>query len=1723
MKRFTLLAIFIAAILALGLHGISKGQTVLYEDFNYTPPTYIGGNGNAGSYSNNWTTHSVTSGQTTTIDVVNGNLSYTGLFPPNGYKVSMFGNNNLTSRDVNRAITYSGNVLYFSVLLNLVDNSDLTTTGDYFMHFGATAGASVTIFGARLGAKSVNSGANYRFMIQNTSGGTPTFTEFAQDLNFGTIYLVVVKYDKSASPTIASLWVNPSSLGGAEPSGSVTNNSGTGTFATFASICLRNNATTPKVEIDEIRIGPNWVDVTPTSGVVAPTIQATNITFSGITTTGMTATWTNGDGAKRVVIMNTTNSFTNPTDGTDPVANTVYGGSGQQVVYNNNGNSVSVTGLNASTTYWFRVYEYNGSGSGTKYLTPTATGNPNSQITATAAVAPSISSPTSASITNTTAVLGGTITADGGASITERGTVWKISPGVTITDNKLAEGGTTVGIFSHTRSPLPPKTQIYFKAYATNSVGTSLTTEASFFTLANEPTSHVTGFTAVPTGTTSINLTWTISATGADGYLVLQKTGAASPTGIPVDATGYIVGGVLGDGTVAALVTPGSSLAISITGLSPATQYSFTIIPYAWDGANNATYNYYTAPTIPSASATTTGTGPATYTWQGADNGLWTTTTNWNPTRFVPATTDILQFNDGSTKTVTAVPTETIGQLIVANNTTINLQSAAAATLTISGIAGTDFVIPAGCTLNLNAVNAIIITIATAATGSISGNMTFSSTAATAHRLTAADPGAIIFNSGAVFMAGTNFSGNAFGNGTANSVIFSNGSTYIQQAGSNPFVNNPPNSITVFQTGSLYKLISNSTPSFSGKTYANFEMDATGSTVTTTGGSAVIMDNLTVTNGTLNFNMTGTPGHLIKGNISVATGGTLNFAPASAGTVTLNGTTVQSISGNGIITNNTNSTLEISNATGVNLNISNITLNGSLKLTNGLLTLGSSNLALGTTATITGTPSATAMIVATGTGQLQKGFATGFTGSFIYPVGDNTITPEYSPVTLNFISGTFATGNYAGVNLVNAKYPTDPNFTSYLKRYWNLTQSGITGFNCNATFQYVSADVNGTESQISTTLVNPTPYFAYDPANITLHQLTASGLTSFGTYTGTQIPPTVFSTAATAIGANTATLNGTVKANNLSTTVTFEYGLNTSYGTIVPAVPATVTGNTVTSVYANLSGLTQNTTYHFRVIGVNSSGTSYGADMNFTTLCPIPSAAGSVTGPVSVCSPGTGYVYSVPVIAYVTTYNWTVPPGAIITGGANTNSITVSYPAGSSSGNVSVYGSSICGNGTASPNLAVTVNPLPVPTITGAASLCVNSGYYTYTTEAGMTAYTWTVSSGGIINNGSGTYQVTVSWVTAGAQTISVIYTTPAGCSAASPTVKNITVNPLPGPAGTITGIPSVCAGTSGFHYSVAPIPNATTYVWNLPAGATITSGYGTNDIVVSYSTNAVSGNITVQGNNLCGFGTISPPYPVIVIQLPAAAGTITGNNSVCEGDAAISYTVSPIANATSYEWTVPTGAIIVAGENTNSITVDFPAPSSSGNITVYGTNYCGNGTVSPNFAVTVTPVPAAPVVTNTGFILYSSAPIGNQWYYSATLNGTGAPISGATAQTYDASQTGTGYYWSVVTLNGCSSGESNHQYVVITGVDSHSSSSINIYPVPNDGRFNVSITTASDESFSISVYNSIGVKIYEETKVDVNGSLQKVIDLRPMPNGVYTVIFENSQNQIEKKIIVNK
>lgn len=101
-----------------------------------------------------------------------------------------------------------------------------------------------------------------------------------------------------------------------------------------------------------------------------------------------------------------------------------------------------------------------------------------------------------------------------------------------------------------------------------------------------------------------------------------------------------------------------------------------------------------------------------TYTWIGG-NGSWATAANWSPTRTVLAATDILQFNDGGTYTVSALPaTQTIRQLFITNGSNITLQGAAASTITITGLASTtNFVISSGSTLSNTATNTVSLTI----------------------------------------------------------------------------------------------------------------------------------------------------------------------------------------------------------------------------------------------------------------------------------------------------------------------------------------------------------------------------------------------------------------------------------------------------------------------------------------------------------------------------------------------------------------------------------------------------------------------------------------------------------------------------------------------------------------------------------------------------------------------------------------------------------------------------------------------------------------------------------------------------------------------------------------------------------------------------------------------------------------------------------------------------
>lgn len=114
--------------------------------------------------------------------------------------------------------------------------------------------------------------------------------------------------------------------------------------------------------------------------------------------------------------------------------------------------------------------------------------------------------------------------------------------------------------------------------------------------------------------------------------------------------------------------------------------------------------------------------------------------------------------------------------------------------------------------------------------------------------------------------------------------------------------------------------------------------------------------------------------------------------------------------------------------------------------------------------------------------------------------------------------------------------------------------------------------------------------------------------------------PAATTVAASAVTSGGATLQGIVNANNASTTVTFQYGTTTGYGSTVAGAPSSVTGTSNTAVTAGISGFGPGTTVHYRAVAANSSGTAFGADMVFTTTPNAPSISGMQAASITASS-----------------------------------------------------------------------------------------------------------------------------------------------------------------------------------------------------------------------------------------------------------------------------------------------------------------------------------------------------------------------------------------------------------------------------------------------------------------------------------------------------------------------
>jgi uncharacterized repeat protein (TIGR02543 family) len=206
----------------------------------------------------------------------------------------------------------------------------------------------------------------------------------------------------------------------------------------------------------------------------------------------------------------------------------------------------------------------------------------------------------------------------------------------------------------------------------------------------------------------------------------------------------------------------------------------------------------------------------------------------------------------------------------------------------------------------------------------------------------------------------------------------------------------------------------------------------------TASSSSTVNGTLTLNSGTLTV---GANTLNINGSIS-RTSGNIDASNASA-TVVFGGSTAQTIPASTFTGDIKNLTLN--NSAGLSTN-QDLSVVGTLALTSGKLTLGSNHLTLGLNATIGGSAfSASNMIIASGDGELRKRFSAANLDAFVFPVGTGS---NYTPVELDFTSGTFGADAYMRVRVKNEKSSfLNSNVTTYLNRNWIVEPFGITSPN----------------------------------------------------------------------------------------------------------------------------------------------------------------------------------------------------------------------------------------------------------------------------------------------------------------------------------------------------------------------------------------------------------------------------------------------------------------------------------------------------------------------------------------------------------------------------------------------------------------------------------------------------------------------------------------------------
>lgn len=390
--------------------------------------------------------------------------------------------------------------------------------------------------------------------------------------------------------------------------------------------------------------------------------------------------------------------------------------------------------------------------------------------------------------------------------------------------------------------------------------------------------------------------------------------------------------------------------------------------------------------------------------------------------------------------------------------------------------------------------------------------------------------------------------------------------------------------------------------------------------------------------------------------------------------------------------------------------------------------------------------------------------------------------------------------------------------------------------------------------------------------------------------------------------------------------------------------------------------------------------------------------------------------YSITAVADATSYLWTPPAGVNIVSGQGTTSVAVNFlgvTAGAGAiGNLSVksVGSSGCYN--AARNIALSkalpIAPTSLVLTDGVTSTAITSFVKYMGTGtvlklsaapvATATSYEWELPEGVIRTDASGTNSSTsyiyvdFSGVTT-ANTFSylstsgvLVYVLRIGVKAKNGVGVSITndsslTNPgtgstaklltltglLPG-APTVTGQNVGVCGGRFYSYTIKGDSSTSSYLITAPPGSTVTSANNPGNLGNVLTTSDLSFRVTYPIGFTTTSSTIAPNRTITITSVNGIGNSLTNKviNLTTTMPAVVSisggttysscnqtFTTPLVLGAVTYTWTVPSGATIISGQNTNTVVVYYGALTGTQSIKLKTTNACGVSSVIKSLTLT--------------------------------------------------------------------------------------------------------------------------------------------------------------------------